>query len=367
MSVKPSILCIFALISLLYACSGAEGPQPPPILAMYGDFEYAEYDTTWLQQLPVVTLKSEALFTDDELSEAGLQGAAAVYPLGEDKWIVHDFNTGAYTLEKGDLGWSSSRIGAVGQGPGEYENNRLMATMVADSTLWLNITGIRHLKYDLKGQYLGESTFRSTTWGTGITSTYTTANGNVFIHASEPDSMIVKYTALGDFEMSLDRFNQCIPRPLKQTTGGMGVYELTGYGINEFGEGMAFLRRYPFLIFFDVNDAGECHMRRIINIDPSNSDGTPLISTTAPGSDQQAWRGFHIVTAARPIDRCWIISTSAMAHGELLQVCSDGSMNRVQFLDLGGQPRGMNIANIYRGELFASYFLDGVTRYVKLE
>ena len=144
MSVKPSILCISALISLLYACNGVEDPKPPPMLAMYGDFEYAEYDTTWLQQLPMVKFKSEVLFTDDDLSDAGLQGAAAVYPLGEDKWIVHDFNTGAYTLEKGDIGWSAKRIGAVGQGPGEYENNRLMATMVTDSTLWLSIAGIRH-------------------------------------------------------------------------------------------------------------------------------------------------------------------------------------------------------------------------------
>jgi len=367
MATMQSKLVTLVSVCLLYACSGAEDPKPPPMLSMYGDVEYAEHDTTWLQQLPVVTFKSEALFTDDDLSEAGLQGVAAVYPLSESKWIVYAFNTGAYFLEKDDLGWSSSRIGGVGQGPGEYEQNRLMATMVADSTLWLSISGIRHLRYDLKGQYLGESTFRSTSWGIGTTSTYTTANGNLFIHASEPDSMIVKYATQGDFDVSLDRFNECIPRPLKQTAEGMGVYEISGYGVNEFGEGVAFLRRYPFLIFFDVNEAGDCQMRRIINIDPSNSDGTPVISTTAPGSDRLAWRGFSIITAARPVDRCWIISTSAMAHGELLQLCSDGSMNRVQFLDLDGQPRGMTIANVYRGELYASYFLDGVTRYVKLE
>jgi hypothetical protein len=85
MSVKPPILCIFALLSLVYSCNGVEAPKPPPILTMYGDFEYAEYDTTWLQQLPVVTFKSEALFTDDDLSEAGLQGVAAVYSLSESK------------------------------------------------------------------------------------------------------------------------------------------------------------------------------------------------------------------------------------------------------------------------------------------
>lgn len=353
-------------IYVLSACSGADGPAPPPILAAYGDFEYAEYDTTWLQQLPVVTFKSEALFTDDDLSDAGLQGAAAVYPLNKNKWIVHAFNTGAYFLENNELGWSSSRIGAVGQGPGEYENNRLMATMVADSTLWLNITGIRHLKYDLKGQYLGESTFRSTGMGPGNTPVYALANGQVFIHTSEADSMVVKYSTKDDFVSSRDQFSYCIPRPVKQTTGGLGVYESSGYDINESGDGLAYLSRYPYLFQFEVDESGNCNLRRIINIDPTKSDGTPVISTTAPGSGQPAWRSFPVVHAARPLGDCWIISTSAMAHGELLQVCSDGSMNRVQFLDLSGQPRGMYIANIYRGELFASYFLDGIRQYVKL-
>jgi hypothetical protein len=367
MSVKPSILCIFALISLLYACNGVEDPKPPPILAMYGDFEYAEYDTTWLQQLPVVTFKSEALFTDDDLSEAGLQGAAALYPQGEDVWIVYAYNTGAYFLEKNGSQWTATRIGAVGQGPGEYENNRLVGTMVTDSTLWLNVSGIRHLKYSLDGQYLGESVFRSTAMGASATLTYVTARGQLFIHASEADSMIVKYTPIDGIGTEHNQFNQCISRPPKQTSEGLGVYEKSGYSVNEHGEGLAYLSRYPYLIRFEVHESGDCRLKGIINIDPSNIDGTPLIPTTAPGSGQPAWRSFPVVHAARPLGDCWIVSTSAMAHGELFQVCSDGSMNRVQFLDLGGQPRGMNIANIYRGELFASYFLDGIWQYVKLE
>src|SRR5690606_33033503 len=181
MSMNPLLYYAFAMVSLLCACSGKQGPTPPPILAAYGNFEYAEYDTTWLQQLPVVTFKSEMLFTDGELSDAGLQGAAALYPQGGDKWIVYAYNTGAYFLEKNGSRWTATRIGAVGQGPGEYENNRLAGTMVTDSTLWLNISGIRHLKYALDGQFLGDAAFRSTAMGTGATSTYVTARGQLFI------------------------------------------------------------------------------------------------------------------------------------------------------------------------------------------
>ena len=125
MATMQSKLVTLVSVCLLFACSGAEGPKPPPMLAMYSDFEYAEHDTIWLQQLPVVTFKSEVLFTDGEMSDVGLQGAAALYPQGEDKWVVHAFNTGAYFLEKGDHGLVSTRFGAVVHGHGEYENNRL--------------------------------------------------------------------------------------------------------------------------------------------------------------------------------------------------------------------------------------------------
>lgn len=214
MSVKASILYIFALISLLYSCNGVEDPQPPPILAAYGDFEYAEHDTTWLQQLPVVTFKSEMLFTDGELSDAGLQGAAALYPQGE---------------------------------------------------------------------------------------------------------------------------------------------------------GLAYLSRYPYLIQFEVDESGDCQIRRIINIDPSNSGGTPVISTTAPGSGQPAWRSFPVVHAVRPLGDCWIVSTSAMASLEHLRLCRDGTMTRVQLLDPDGDHVGMLIKNAHAGILYASYFRDGITHYVKLK
>jgi hypothetical protein len=358
---------MFALISLLFACNGVEDPQPPPILAAYGDFEYAEYDTTWLQQLPVVTFKSEMLFTDGELSDAGLQGAAALYPQGGDKWIVYAYNTGAYFLEKNGSRWTATRIGAVGRGPGEYENNRLAGTMVTDSTLWLNISGIRHLKYALDGQYLGESAFRSTAMGTSATLTYVTARGQLFIHASEADSMIVKYTPIDGIGTEHNQFNQCIPRPLKQTSEGLGVYEKSGYSVNEQGEGLAYLSRYPYLIRFEVDDSGNCLLKGIINIDPSNSDGTPVISTTAPGSGQPAWRRFPVVHAVRPLGDCWIISTSAMASLEHLRLCRDGTMTRVQLLDPDGKQRGMLLKNTHGGTMYGTFFEEGVTRYVKLQ
>lgn len=360
---------LFALVftCLLSACGGTDGPPPPPMMAVYGDFEYAEYDTTWLQQLPVVTFKSEVLFTDGDMNDAGLQGATALYPQGEGKWIVHAFNTGAYVLEKNDLGWSSTRIGAVGQGPGEYENNRLYGTLIADSTLWLNVAGIRHIRYSLGGQYLGEAAFRSAAMGHSATPTYTAAHGHLFIHASEADSMIVKYTPIADIGTEHDHFNQCISRPPRQTTGGMGVYEKSGYSVNQHGEGLAYLSRYPYLIRFGVDESGECQITGIINIDRSNSDGTPVISTTAPGSGQPAWRSFPIVHAVYPLDRCWIVSTSAMASTEQLLLCPDGNMQRLQLLDPDGRQRGMLLKNTHGGIVYGTFFEEGVTRYVRLK
>ena len=366
MSMNPLLYYAFAMVSLLCACSGKQGPTPPPILAAYGDFEYAEHDTTWLQQLPVVTFKSEMLFTDGELSDAGLQGAAALYPQGGDKWIVYAYNTGAYFLEKNGSRWAATRIGAVGQGPGEYENNRLAGTMVTDSTLWLNISGIRHLKYALDGQYLGESAFRSTAMGTSATLTYVTARGQLFIHASEADSMIVKYTPIDGIGTEHNQFNQCIPRPLRQTSGGMGVHEKAGYSVNEHGEGLAYLSRYPYLIQFEVDESGDCRLKGIINIDPSNSDGTPVISTTAPGSGQPAWRRFPVVHAVRPLGDCWIVSTSAMASLEHLRLCRDGTMTRVQLLDPNGDYVGMFITNTVGDIMYGSIYKDGKRWYVAL-
>lgn len=213
MSMNPLLYYAFAMVSLLCACSGKQGPTPPPILAAYGDFEYAEHDTTWLQQLPVVTFKSEMLFTDGELSDAGLQGAAALYPQGE---------------------------------------------------------------------------------------------------------------------------------------------------------GLAYLSRYPYLLRFEVGESGDCRLKGIINIDPSNSDGTPVISTTAPGSGQPAWRSFPVVHAVRPLGDCWIVSTSAMASLEHLRLCRDGTMTRVQLLDPNGDYVGMFITNTVGDIMYGSIYKDGKRWYVAL-